>query len=551
MKSFKGPFLLFILSCGLLFPFLGAAPLFDWDEINFAESAREMLLTQNYTRVQINFQPFWEKPPLFFWLQALSMRLFGMNEFSARFPNAVFGVITILTLYYLGKKHYKSSFGWFWALCYLGSFLPLIYFKSGIIDPIFNYFIFTSLVCVAELHRDDKQIRLAILGGILLGLAVLTKGPTAILVLLLCVLTYWLIKRFKGLPNWKPIALYAISAFLVASVWFGFEVIKNGHWFLQTFIEYQIRLFSTPDAGHEQPFFYHPLVLLIGCFPASLFVFAVFRTRKDNPTGLKIWMGILFWVVLIFFSIVKTKIIHYSSLCYLPLTFLAAYSIDHLLNVRHRISKWLLVPYLLIGIFFVIAFAAVPYIGLNKEIILPLIKDPFAQANFEADVNWQILDYLPAILWLIILIVGSAFIFKKDIEKGINILFLGMAVSVFFFSFLLVDKISAFTQGAPVTFFQNLKGKDVYVDVLGYKSYAHYFYFEKPGMSSLETQNAVDSAGIYNSDLLKHWYLFGKIDKPVYFSCKITKVKDYKGIPGLVELYRQNGFVFYKRMPEE
>ena len=49
--------------------FLGGVHLFDWDEINFAEISREMLLTQEFTRVYVDFQPFWEKPPLFFWLQ--------------------------------------------------------------------------------------------------------------------------------------------------------------------------------------------------------------------------------------------------------------------------------------------------------------------------------------------------------------------------------------------------------------------------------------------------------------------------------------------------
>jgi 4-amino-4-deoxy-L-arabinose transferase-like glycosyltransferase len=60
------------------------------DEINFAESAREMIVTGDYSKVQINFNPFWEKPPLFIWMQVLSMKIFGINEFAARFPNAVF-----------------------------------------------------------------------------------------------------------------------------------------------------------------------------------------------------------------------------------------------------------------------------------------------------------------------------------------------------------------------------------------------------------------------------------------------------------------------------
>jgi 4-amino-4-deoxy-L-arabinose transferase-like glycosyltransferase len=59
--------LLVVLWGALLFlPFLGAAHLFDWDEINFAESAREMLVTGNYQQVQINYKPFMEKPPFGF-----------------------------------------------------------------------------------------------------------------------------------------------------------------------------------------------------------------------------------------------------------------------------------------------------------------------------------------------------------------------------------------------------------------------------------------------------------------------------------------------------
>src|SRR5690554_1070527 len=116
----------FILLLGIVFfiPFLGNVNLFDWDEINFAESSREMLLTGDFFRVTINYEPFWEKPPLFFWLQSLSMHAFGVNAFAARLPNAVFGVGTLLMLYFMGRKHYNERFGLIWALLYFGSFLP-------------------------------------------------------------------------------------------------------------------------------------------------------------------------------------------------------------------------------------------------------------------------------------------------------------------------------------------------------------------------------------------------------------------------------------------
>ena len=122
--------------------FLGAPPLFDWDEINFAEAAREMIVSGNYLQVQINYEPFYEKPPLFFWLQVLSMKIFGVNEFAARFPNAIIGVFTVLALYFNGLYFRDRFFGYILSGFYLGTMLPVIYFKTGIIDPTFNFFFF-------------------------------------------------------------------------------------------------------------------------------------------------------------------------------------------------------------------------------------------------------------------------------------------------------------------------------------------------------------------------------------------------------------------------
>ena len=66
----------------LFVPGLGAVHLFDWDEINFAEISREMLLLDDFSRVHVDFRPFWEKPPLFFWMQVGAMELFGVGEFA-------------------------------------------------------------------------------------------------------------------------------------------------------------------------------------------------------------------------------------------------------------------------------------------------------------------------------------------------------------------------------------------------------------------------------------------------------------------------------------
>ena len=181
---------------GLLFflPFLGSVHLFDWDEINFAESSREMLVSKNFFQVQINYEPFMEKPPLFFWLQSFSMFVFGVTEFAARFPNAIFGVLTMLALFKIGRVLRSEKFGFIWALIYFGSFLPNLYYKSGIIDPVFNYFIFTSIYYLIRLINSGKgkeQNKFAGLSGLFVGLAIITKGPVGLLLLLLVFGSYY------------------------------------------------------------------------------------------------------------------------------------------------------------------------------------------------------------------------------------------------------------------------------------------------------------------------------------------------------------------------
>ncbi|MBP7478751.1 MAG: glycosyltransferase family 39 protein, partial [Chitinophagales bacterium] len=107
-RRFQLPTYLFlIVISGLLFiPFIGTVHLFDWEEITYAEVAREMLLSGNWLKLQLNFQPFYEKPPLFVWMEALSMTYFGINDFAARLPNAICGIATVWVIYRLGKRLY-------------------------------------------------------------------------------------------------------------------------------------------------------------------------------------------------------------------------------------------------------------------------------------------------------------------------------------------------------------------------------------------------------------------------------------------------------------
>ena len=547
--------LIIVLGSFIFMPFLGRAPLFDWDEINFAESAREMIVTGNYARVQINFQPFWEKPPLFFWLQVLSMKVFGINEYAARFPNALFGVISLLTLFEIGRTLKSIRFGLIWCFCLLISFLPHVYFKSGVIDPVFNYFIFTSIFFLTRAQAAFEKFSIlknSFFAGILTGLAILTKGPVGLLMPILVIMILMLLNRFRLPIRLNGLIIWIGSALLIASIWFLPETIQHGSWFIKEFIDYQIRLFSTPDAGHAQPVYYHFLVVLTGCFPMSIFALPVLFNRSQMQNGTNdfgLWMKILFWTVLILFSLVTTKIIHYSSLTYLPLSYLAAVATENLITEKKQWSLVVKILYWLVGIMIGSAMLIVPIVGMFPEFIVPYIKDPFAVANLNAKVHWTFLDFLPGIIWFIAIFLGYSFWVRRKQISGFAILGLGLLLSTTFFLFLFPKKIAGYTQQSPTSFYSGLKGKNVYLETLGFKSYAQYFYFQKPGLSLQEQKNCLDEKGNYSIDHLRSWYLNGEIDKPVFFVVKSQKAPDYLSNPEIKIIEEKNGFSFLKRQP--
>ena len=234
----KQKFLFAILAAIFFIPFIGNAHLFDWDEINFAELSREMVILGDYWNVHINYQPFWEKPPLFFWFQAFAMRVFGMNEFAARLPNAICGIITLVLIYDIGKKVFNNRFAVIWTLAYFGSILPFLYFKSGIIDPFFNLFIFLGLyyfILGYWKKSNFQSIELSknlwqyfFIGGLFIGLGILTKGPVAYLIAFLTLFVYWILQRFRLYISIPQFLWFSISATFVMLIWFGMEIYNNG-----------------------------------------------------------------------------------------------------------------------------------------------------------------------------------------------------------------------------------------------------------------------------------------------------------------------------------
>ncbi len=545
----KYPYALIIVVASiLLIPFLGKVNLFDWDEINFAECAREMITTGDYLRVQIDYQPFWEKPPLFIWAQVLCMKVFGINEFASRLPNALIGIITLLVIFNIGKKIFNEKFGWTWVLIYLGSFLPHFYFKSGIIDPMFNLFMFLSVYFIYKNYEQPNKNRFSILiAGAFSGLAVLTKGPVGFMLPAITFFVYWIIKHKEiKLPVLDAIIFTAASVF-VSLIWFGVEIASNGTWFINEFIKYQIRLLTTGDAGHSGPFYYHFMILLLGCFPASIFVFkqwkkgSLLNTEQNN---LRLILLSLLCIVIIIFSIVETKIVHYSSLAYYPITFLAAITVSNILNQKDKLNIGYYLGIGLIGFVFSAVLIAVPLAFIYRDKLMPYITEEFVRGNLQMIVNWSGYEHLIGILFLILLIISIVLMAKKQYTKGIVLLFVNTIIAITLFLPIVTPKVEKHVQGAPLAFYKSIVGKDVYLNVLGFKSYAHLFYSQK------QFKHSAKAIGMSQDDYEK-WLKEGDINKPVYFVCKIQDKDDYKDLPNIELIKSEGGFAFYKRLPKQ
>ncbi len=541
VNHYKIQFIIAAVAALFFVPFLGGVHLFDWDEINFAEAAREMIVTGDYMTVKINFLPFWEKPPVFIWMQVASMKLFGINEFAARLPNAIAGIVTLLTLFNIGRKLRDNLFGVIWVLAYGGSLLPFLYFKSGIIDPWFNLFIFLSVYFLMLYSFPDnrKPLLNVTLSAAFAGLAILTKGPVGFLLVALTGGIYLLIIRFKIKVKFYEVVTYFLVLAIVGGFWFLIQIANGNYDTVVEFIVYQIRLFQTKDAGHGGFLGYHFVVLLFGVFPTSVLALKSFRREKqDDPlySLMKTWMIILFWVVLILFTIVKTKIVHYSSLTYFPLSFLAANYVVNSLSEKYKWSNWQTVLTIFIAVVLALPVIAIQFVIKYKDAIIAKnwIHDSFAVANLAADVHWSGYEFIPGVLFLLSVILLFVFTTKKEVLKRAVVLFSVTTLFTFSVLVLIVPRIEGYSQRALIEFFQSKAQKEVYVKNINFKSYATAFYGE---MKPPENKN------FYNDQ----WLLTGDIDKDVYFVTKIDRVHLLDKYSNLKKTGEKNGFVFFVR----
>lgn len=532
-------YLLLLIFFGIIFSLgIGSIHLFDLDELYFAEITREMMLTGKYSQVSFNFQPLYEKPPLFFWIQAASMHLWGINEVGARFPNLVCGLLTISTLYYIGKQYKGSLFGFLWMCLHATTFLPHFYFKSGIIDPFFNYFM---LVATYLLSRNtigpSKQSKYIypIGAGVAIGLALLTKGPMGLVIPLatLALARTWVMGCLIG---WRQLALTLLVATTVVCCWIIAEIWDRGFIFIKEFWDYHLLLYHEPVDTHNQPWYYHCLVLFFGCFPSSLFAVSFLKQIgliRNNYFVAN--MQALLVAVLLIFTCVGTKIVHYSSMAYFPITFFSANFLYELISQGKRSGKVTSCLFALVSMLIGCFLLTIPWVVLHKELLLPFIKNQEVRAALNIPVTWHYWDSIPGVLYLIGSLLACYYFLQRRFISFITISMCANMLSLTLLLMRIAPKIESYSQNEIINFCKKYKNKDVYLVTIGFKAAAPLFYTNKQPEKSFKEQ-----------DLL--WLLGGPIDKPCFFILYKSESGFLKDYDNITHLNDSGCFAFYQRL---
>jgi 4-amino-4-deoxy-L-arabinose transferase-like glycosyltransferase len=227
--------LLLLGSC-ILFINIGGWELCNPDEPRYAQVAREMLDTGNYIVPRLGAELYARKPPLFFWLIALSSRYYGgVSAAAARLPSAVAALGVLLLTYLLGRKLYNSQTGFIAALILFTTIEFFWLATRAHLDMTLTFWITLSqYLLYCGYTSEKKKCLLYLLSFFSAGLAILTKGPVGLIIVLITIALFLSVKRefikFKELQLGKGllIAVGLVALWLIpACIMGGSEYTSN------------------------------------------------------------------------------------------------------------------------------------------------------------------------------------------------------------------------------------------------------------------------------------------------------------------------------------
>lgn len=231
-------------------------PSLSGDEAKYALIAKNMLKSGNFLVPSLGFETYFKKPPFFFWLIALSFKVFGVSEFSARFFSAFFGVLDALIIFRLAYKLTEDKLtSLFSSLAFIINFEVV---RITTIVRFDSFLLFVNLASLLLLYRPT--FLKALLSILLTATGALTKGPMAFISSAALIIHSIYKKNFRQLLILTLVVFASVLPFLIYLIFMA----KDYPQFISEFFGKQIlgRIEGSLNEGTSRPFFFYERVIL-------------------------------------------------------------------------------------------------------------------------------------------------------------------------------------------------------------------------------------------------------------------------------------------------
>lgn len=281
----------------LFFYGLTTTGLLSADEPRYAAIGREMALSGDWITPRLWGEPWFEKPPLLYWLIALGFKVGLSDDLAPRLPVALLSAGFVLTFFHQVRREFGER-----AALYASGILAtsagwLAYSHVAVTDvPLAATFSAALLLCLPWVRSGGRR---GLFGaGVLLGLAVLAKGlvPLALIAPVLL---------FAG-RRWADLFILAGATLVVATPWYILCYLRNGNVFLEEFIwKHHFSRFLSPELQHVQPWWFYIPVLIGLLFPWSPMIALVPHRTADKRRNLLMVVAAFGFVL---FSVAMNKL---------------------------------------------------------------------------------------------------------------------------------------------------------------------------------------------------------------------------------------------------
>lgn len=310
-------FLILLLTLFLtLYYGFGSYALENMNEGLYGQIPYEMMQLGNYIVPHLNYVPYLEKPPLLYWLIALSYHLFGVNAFAARLIPVTSGALVCLSLYFFARALHYTKAGWAAAIILATSVGFILISRVIIFDMTLTLFFTLALLFFFLWHEKERRIFLWLCYACV-GLAFLTKGLLSVVLIPTIAVIFMLAVNTPPRKIVRAVDIYGILIFLLVTIpWLVAASIKQTGFAWDFFINEQVMRFldkRIPHDYHTGPFYYYLIPLLVIIMPWTILLPSLFKRHafEDKQRKLRRFLWAWFFVPIIFFSLSKAKAQYY------------------------------------------------------------------------------------------------------------------------------------------------------------------------------------------------------------------------------------------------